>query len=126
MYIDLLTRIKNAQKARKESMKLPYSTMDMAVAELLVKHGYLLEAAKKGRMPRRVIEIRLAYPNGNPAITGINVISKPSRRLYAGYRDLRKVKQGLGMSVLSTPQGIMGGMDARKKKVGGQLLFEIW
>ena len=72
------------------------------------------------------IEIVLAYPNGAPAITTVKLVSKPSRRLYAGYRDFKKIRQGYGMAVVSTPAGILDTMEAKRKKVGGQLLFEIW
>lgn len=127
MYTDLLTRIMNGQAAKKKAVKAPFATMDLAVAELLAKHGYLAGVAKKGRMPRRVLELTLRYgEDGAPAIRSVRFVSVPSRRISAGYRDLRPVKQGYGLSVLSTPQGIMTGADARKHKVGGVVLFEIW
>ncbi len=126
MYLDLLTKIKNAQKARKETLKVPYSNLDFAVAEVLAKNNYLDSVAKKGRMPKRVIEIKLRYEKGHGVITGTNILSKPSRRLYGGYKALRSVKQGYGLGVISTPKGVMTTKDARKEKVGGQLLFEIW
>lgn len=127
MYLDLLIQIKNAQQARKDSLKVPYSNLDFAVAELLAKHNYLDSVAKKGRMPKRIIEIKPKYdPKGQGAINGVRTLSKPSRRLYVGYQELRPVKQGYGLSVVSTSKGIMTGKDARKEKVGGQLLFEIW
>lgn len=126
MYLDLLIKIKNAQKARKETLKVPYSNLDFAVAEVLAKNNYLDSVAKKGRMPKRVIEIKLRYENGRGVITGTNFLSKPSRRLYGGYKTLRPVKQGYGLGVISTPKGVMTTKEARKEKVGGQLLFEIW
>ena len=126
MYTDLLTKIHNAQRAKKASLKVPFSNMAMAVAELLVKQGFLAGAAKKGRMPKRVIEIDLKYENGKGAIDTIRFISVPSRRIYAGYKDLKKVRQGYGTALISTPKGIMTIAEARKGKVGGQLLFQIW
>ncbi len=127
MYTDLLTKLRNAQKAKKEMLKLPYSNMDFAVAELLGKYKYVESVAKKGRMPKRIIEIKLKYDaNGQGAITGARFISKPSRRIYFGYKDLKAVRQGYGISALSTPKGVMSNLQARKDKVGGQLLFEIW
>lgn len=126
MYIDLLVRIKNAQQAGKETAKVPFTTMDMAVSELLVRHGFLKAAEKKGRLPHRIIELTLAYENGAPKVRGVKLVSKPSRRLYAGYRELRRVRQGFGIAVLSTPRGLMESMEAKKRKVGGQVLFEIW
>lgn len=127
MYYDLLTRIKNAQAVKQERLKAPYGKLDEAVANLLLKHNYITGVAKKGRMPKRVLEIELKYgKDGSGAIKGIKFISKPSRRIYAGYRDLKSVKQGYGALALSTPEGIMSGSEAKKKKLGGELLFEIW
>ncbi len=126
MYIDTLIRIKNAQQARKRSVKFPFAKMDMAILEVLASKGYIDEVQKHGRLPKRVLEVRLAYPEGKGAITGLRFVSKPSRRLYAGYREMRKVKNGYGLAVLTTPKGILTGPEARAKKVGGQVLFEIW
>lgn len=121
MYTDLLVRIKNAQLARREQVKVRYSAMDMAVAELLAKHGYLENALKRGRLPKRIIELKL---NGN--VHDFTFTSKPSRRRYVGYRDLRPVKQGYGLGVISTSRGIMSAAAAKKEKIGGELLFEVW
>ncbi|MDO8466695.1 MAG: 30S ribosomal protein S8 [bacterium] len=127
MLNNLLITIKNAQKARKEAVKLPYSNFDFAIAEILAKRGFVESVAKKGRMPKRIIEVKIKYDaNGLGAITGIKVLSKPSRRLYSGYAELRAVKQGYGVSIVSTSKGVMTSSEARKQKVGGQLLFEIW
>lgn len=126
MYTDLLTKIKNAQAVKKESVKMPYSNMDFSVAEILAKHKLLEEVSKKGRLPKRVLELKLKYANGKGVIGGTKIISKPSRRIYIGYKDIKPVKQGYGLLVLSTPKGIMDGKTAKKEKVGGQLLFEIW
>lgn len=126
MYIDLLTKLKNAQKAKKQSIKMPYSNMDFAVAEILAARGFVGAVTKKGRMPKRVMEVELKYENGQGALGGMRFLSVPSRRLFAGYKDLHPVKQGYGISVLSTPSGLLTNSEARKKKVGGQLLFEIW
>lgn len=127
MVVDLLTKIKNAQKAKKESMKVPYSNLGFAVAELLAKHHYVESAVKKGRMPKRVIEIKLKYDQtGQGTIEEIKVLSTPSRRLYRGYKDFRPVRQGYGLAAVSTSKGIMTMQEAKKMKVGGQLLFEIW
>ncbi len=127
MYLNLLTKIKNAQAVKKESIKLPYSEMDFVIAELLTKHKWLDGAFKKGRVPKRVLEVKLRYDKeGKGVIQGVNVLSKPSRRLYAGYKDLRPVRQGYGLLLISTPKGIMDGKSARQQKLGGQLLFQIW
>jgi len=126
MYINSLIQIKNAQAAKQESVKLPFSNMDLAVLEILEKNKFVESVAKKGRMPKRIIEVRLKYKDGQGAIRGLKFHSKPSRRLYAGYAEIKPVRQGFGLTVLSTSKGIMSGKEARKQKVGGQLLFEIW
>ncbi|MDP3880654.1 MAG: 30S ribosomal protein S8 [bacterium] len=126
MYTDLLARIKNAQAVNKPSLKVPFSNMDLDVLNVLAKEGFVESVEKKGRMPKRIIDIKLKYENNRPGIEGSKLISKPSRRLYTGYKDLRQVRQGYGISVISTPEGIMSNREARKKKVGGQILFEIW
>ena len=126
MYTNLLTKIKNAQAVKKESVKMPYSNMDFAIAEVLAKHKFVEEVSKKGRMPKRVLEVRLKYKDNKGVIQGVRVLSKPSRKLYSGYKDIRPVRQGYGLLVLSTPKGIMDGKTAKKEKVGGQLLFQIW
>ncbi len=126
MYTDLLTKIKNAQTAKKETLKVPFSNMDMAILDLLVKNQYIEGAQKKGRLPKRIIEIKLRYTNDGGAIQGIKFLSTPSRRLHKGYKELHKVRQGYGALIISTSQGIMTGTEARKQKMGGVLLFEIW
>jgi len=126
MYHDLLTKIHNAQRAKKATVKAPFSNLDMAVAEILAAKGFIVAATKKGRMPKRIIEVELKYVGEEGAISGIRFVSVPSRRIYAGYEDLRKVRQGYGTAIISTPAGLMTTGEARKKKVGGQLLFEIW
>jgi small subunit ribosomal protein S8 len=126
MYTDLLTKIHNAQRAKKASVKVPYTNMDMAIAEILVARGFVLSATKKGRAPKRIIEVELKYDDDKGAISSVKFLSVPSRRIYAGYKEMRPVRQGFGMAVVSTPKGIMTASQARKQKVGGQLLFEIW
>jgi small subunit ribosomal protein S8 len=126
MYIDLLTKIKNAQKAKLPNVKIPFSKMDLAVAEILAKHKFIDSVEKKGRMPKRILDIKLRYDANDGAIKGVEFLSKPSRRLYAGYKDIKKVLSGYGLLIISTPKGILEGDEAKKEKVGGALLFKIW
>jgi len=126
MYTDLLIKIKNAQQAKKESIKMAYSNMDWRVAEILAANKYIESVEKKGRPPKRALEIKLRYIDNRGAINGVKFISKPSRRIYIGYKDLKPVRNGYGIGVISTPRGIMTTREARKNKVGGQMLFEIW
>lgn len=126
MYIDVLVQLKNAQAVKKETVKLPYTKMDEAIVDVLVARGFLAGVERKGRGPKRILEIRLRYADGQGAIRGVKLVSKPSRRIYLGFRDMRPVRHGYGILLLSTPNGIMTNDEARKKRVGGEALFEIW
>jgi small subunit ribosomal protein S8 len=126
MYINLLTQLKNAQAVKKESIKTSYSKMKEKILEVLKDNDYIENFERKGRGAKRVLDIKLKYNNDGGVINGIKLISKPSRRLYIGYKDIRFVKSGYGLLILSTPKGILTGREARKTKVGGEALFEIW
>jgi len=123
MYIDLLIKIKNAQAAGKKSLKSLHTKMDYAVAEVLRNSGFLKKIEIKGRSFKKVIEMHL---NPERPIQGLKFSSKPSLRRYTGYKDFKKVKGGYGLLVVSTSKGVLTGEQARRGKVGGQLLFEIW
>jgi len=123
MYINAVICIKNAEAAKKSTLKVPFSKMDMGVLEALKEFGFLKSIEPKGRSYKKVIEITV---NADRPIQGVKWISKPSVRQYGAYKDFRRVKNGYGMLVVSTPKGVMSGEKARREKVGGQLLFEIW
>ena len=123
MYIDLLIRIKNAQAAGQKNTTAPYSRMDRNVADLLVENGFIEKVEVKGRIPKKMLKL---YFNTEHPIRGMKILSKPSRSKYSGYEKMRVVKRGYGMLVISTPKGLLSGTQARRAKVGGQLLFEIW
>lgn len=125
-YINLLTQLKNAQAVKKEIIKSPYSRMDEKVLDVLLRNNYVESFEKKGKGSKKILAIKIKYNNSKGVITGIKFISKPSRRLYIGYKDIRRVKNGYGLSVISTPIGVITGSEARKSKVGGEALFEIW
>lgn len=107
----------------KESVSLPYSQMKLSIAEILAREGYLAGVEKK---KEHNFTVSLVYKNGRPAISGVKRISKPSRRFYLGVHDIKPVKRGHGLLVLSTPAGVLTGKEARTKRVGGEALFEIW
>ncbi|MEK7626624.1 MAG: 30S ribosomal protein S8 [Patescibacteria group bacterium] len=123
MYIDLLIKIKNAQAAGKPILKVTATKADKAVADVLSERGFVKSVELKGKSYKKYLEIEL---DGAKKISGLKFRSKPSLRNYAGYRELKKVKGGYGMLVLTTPKGILTDERARREKVGGQLLFEIW
>lgn len=126
MYIDLLTKIKNAQAAKKENLKVSYSKMDERILEILKDSGYIDDFEKKGRGAKRIMDIELKYNDGQGTISKVKFISKSPRRFYIGYKEIRPVRHGYGLLVLSTPKGILTGKEAKKLKVGGAMLFEIW
>lgn len=126
MYYDLLARIKNGLLARKESVFMPHSNFDFAVAKVLESAGYVKSVEKKVFGKKTNIEVKLKYEDGKPAMTDFKIMSKPSRRLYEGRDELRPVKQNYGIAVLSTSAGVMSNKEARKKNVGGEYLFEVW
>jgi len=123
MYIDLMVQIKNAQAVGKDGLKTRYTKMDYAVAEVLRRYGFLNKVEIKGRNPKRSMEVSF---NEERPIRGVKFISRPSLRKYAKAEDLRSVKGGHGILVLSTSQGIKSGVEAKKENIGGNLLFEIW
>ena len=126
MYYDLLAQLKNATRARKEQITVPFSKMDYAVLKVLADAGYVRTPEKEVVGKKNFITVRLIYKNKIGAIDDFKLVSKPSRHFYADYRSLRNVKQGYGVAVLSTSRGIMTNRQARKGKVGGEYLFEIW
>lgn len=127
MYHNTIIKIKNGLARKFERVKVPYSNLDMAILESLAKHGYLESVSKKGRGVKRIIEAKLKYDKtGQPSISGVKFISRSSRRLYVGYKDMKKSHDGYGYFIFSTPKGILTNIEARKNKVGGEILFEIW
>jgi len=126
MYYNLLSQVKNAAQAKKHSMILPFSRMDFEVSKILVKGKYLKDVQKKVINRKNFIEIKLNYVESQPAINDFRIFSRPSRHLYVNYKELHPVKNGFGLAVLSTSKGIFDNREARKNKVGGEYLFEIW
>ena len=119
---DMLVRLTNASRVGKEFVHVPYSAMKAAVAKVLQAEGYIADVANKNGN----LALTLVYKDKRPAIGGAKRISKPSRRMYMGVRDVRPIKHGHGLLVLSTPAGVVTGKEAREKRVGGEVLFEIW
>lgn len=123
---DMLVAIKNAGNAGQSSVMIPYSTYKADIARALFGEGYIKSYTQKKLKKGDQLEIDILYTNKKPRITQVKRISKPSRRLYTGAKDITSVKQGHGSVFLSTPKGIMTGEKARKEMVGGEILFEIW
>ena len=124
---DMLTRVRNATAARKASVDVPWSRHKEEIARVLVQEGYLGAAATIEAEPRRVLRIDLRYDNQRrPVITGIRRVSRPSLRVYVGMDKIAAVRGGLGINVLSTPKGVLVDRDARREKVGGEVICTVW
>ena len=110
----------------KDFVSVPHSKLRLSIAQALLKNGYVVSVAEKGKKTKKTIEIGVAYKDGKPKMKEVKRISKLSRRIYYGYRDIRPIRNGFGVLMLSTPKGILTGDEARKENVGGEALFKIW
>lgn len=124
---DLLTRIRNAQMARHEETRCPSSRLKRGVADVLVRAGFLTDARVEAEAGHPVLRLALRYQDdGTPLIDGLRRVSKPGRRVYVSAKEIPKVRNGLGIAVLSTSRGVMSDRDAREVGVGGEFLCEVW
>ena len=124
---DFITVIRNAGKAGKDTCLYPHSNLRVGIAEILKTRGFVENCNEQiSDNGHKNIEITLKYVNGEHAIRGINRVSTPGRRTYCGYRDIPRVLGGLGISILSTPNGIIDDKTARKNKLGGEILCSVW
>lgn len=118
--------MKNASLAGNETVLFPYSKMKEAILNCLKKEGYVSEFSKKTKKGGNFLEVKLIYVDSKPKITEVQRVSKQSRRVYFGMKDIHSIRNGFGILVLSTPKGILSGKEARKEQVGGEALFKIW
>ena len=123
---DLLTRIRNAKMVGKTEVRVPSSKMKKVVAEQLVKNGYLANVKLEDAKPRGVLVVKVNEDGENSTITEITRISKPGRRVYVGFSEIPKVKNGRGLVLISTSKGVMTGTEAVKAKLGGELLLKVY
>ena len=123
---DLITRIRNAQMRRRSKLVSPASALRGRVLQVLKDEGYIRDFREIETEGRKELEIELKYFEGAPAIHEIQRVSKPGRRVYSAIKDLRLVRNGLGISILSTPKGVMSDQAARDANVGGEVLCEVY
>ncbi len=124
---DLLTRIRNGQQARKESVMTPASNLRARVLEVLQREGYIRGFAELENGPgKRELRVELKYYEGDPVIRFIERVSKPGRRVYSGVKDLPRVQNGLGITIVSTPRGVLSDAEAREQNVGGEVLCTVF
>jgi small subunit ribosomal protein S8 len=122
---DMLTRIRNAHRALLPVVEVPHSKIKESIAGILKKEGYVADFAVEGKLPK-TIKVRLKYQGRKSVIEGLRRVSRPGLRHYVGATEIPRVRGGLGVAVVSTPEGVMTGTQARKKNLGGELLCYVW
>jgi small subunit ribosomal protein S8 len=122
---DMLTRIRNAGRALLPTVEMPHSRMKESLANILKKEGYVAEVTVEAGMPK-TMKLKLKYNGKKSVIEGLRRISKPGLRHYVGAAEIPRVLNGMGVSVISTPEGVMTGAQAKKKNLGGELLCYVW
>ena len=123
---DMLTRIRNGQRARKDSVLTPASKLRARVLDVLQREGYIRGYTEEQMGPAAGIRIELKYFEGQPAIKHVARVSKPGRRVYSGSQELPRVMNGLGITIVSTPRGVLSDAEARDQNVGGEVLAEVF
>jgi small subunit ribosomal protein S8 len=122
---DLLTRLRNSTRVRKAELLVPYSRMKADISAILKKEGYItdFEVKSEGKPQLRIVN---KFAGKTPAITGLKRVSRPGLRRYVGAEDIPRVLGGMGISIISSPRGVLSGREARRQKVGGELLAYVW
>ena len=123
---DMLNQIKNAEAVAKTEVLVPLSKLKNEIAEILFKENFIGEVKKTTKGKIKSLKIVLRYNNEVPAITGFKRVSKPGQRIYQGFSEIKKVHGGYGISIISTSQGLMTNKDARYKKIGGEIICQVW
>lgn len=119
---NLLVTVKNGYMSRKTNVVVPYSKFKMAVARVLAKEQVIAKAEKE----ENLINVELLYTNGKPRVSTLKRVSKPGLRLYEKAKNIKEVRGGRGLTIVSTPQGVMTGKEAKQKKLGGEIICQIW
>lgn len=129
---DMLNRIRNAQAVLKPTVEIPYSSLKQEIAAILEKEGLIVKSEKKGKKTKKILEVTLKYETQpgiskvTPVISGLKRISRPGQRIYTQAKKISKVRDGFGIAIISTPKGLMTNKEARKQKLGGEIICEVW
>ena len=123
---DMLNQIRNAQAVGKTEVLIPASKLKGEIAELLSKEGLVGEVKKAMKGKIKALKVTLKYNDGVPAIAGLKRVSKPGQRIYQGFSEIKRVHGGYGISIVSTSKGLMTNKEARKQKLGGEIICQIW
>lgn len=127
---DMLTRIRNAVASRHDYVQMPSSKMKVAIADVMKREGFIKDyelIEPKDKTPYKILRVQLSYAGKRePVLNGLTRVSKPGLRVYTQRREIPRVYGGLGIAILSTPQGVMTGVEARRRNVGGEVLCYVW
>lgn len=123
---DMIIRITNAQAVLRPTVSIPFSNFKYEIAKILEKEGFIEKLEEKGKKVKKIIEITLKYHDKEPIISGLKRVSKPGQRIYTEAKKIKKLKGGYGLAIISTPKGLMTNKEAKKKKLGGEIIFEVW
>jgi small subunit ribosomal protein S8 len=123
---DFLTRLRNAARSNRSEVTLPYSRLKEEIARILKQEGYVLDFAVDEKAKPKQLKVTMKFVNRVPALTGLRRVSKPGLRKYVGSGEVPRVLGGMGVSILSTSRGVLTGGQAKKEKVGGELLAVVW
>ena len=123
---DMLARIKNALMRNHKVVELPSSKFKTKIADVLKSEGYIINYKNIENEKKPLLEIELKYNYGSPVISSIQRVSKPGRRIFSSAESLPKINNGLGIAIVSTPKGVMTDIDARKQKVGGEIICKVF
>ena len=123
---DMIVRIKNAQMRNHKKVELPSSNFKAKIAEILKSEGFIIDYKINMKNNKPVLLINLKYHSGNPVIATIERVSKPGRRIFSRAESLPKINNGLGIAIISTPKGVMTDIDARKQKIGGEIICKVF
>ena len=123
---DMLARIKNSQLRNHKKVEMPSSKFKTKIADVLKSEGYIIDYKVSESQTLPVLEINLKYSSGNPVISTIERVSKPGRRIFSSAESLPKINNGLGIAIVSTPKGVMTDIEARKQKIGGEIICKVF
>ena len=123
---DMIARVKNAQLRNHKKVELPSSNFKSKIADILKNEGFIKEFSVSNEGKKPVLSLELKYHSGNPVISNFERVSKPGRRIFSSADSLPKINNGLGIAILSTPKGVMTDIDARKQKVGGEIICKVF
>ena len=123
---DMIARVKNAQARKHKKVELPSSKFKSKIADILKNEGFIKDFKVSTEEKKNILSLELKYHSGNPVISNFERVSKPGRRIFSSADSLQKINNGLGIAILSTPKGVMTDIDARKQKVGGEIVCKVF